>query len=410
MRIAPGVAVLPTPAVPNEIALANLALDRVTMLQSAVLRANPAPGAEHGAGGFVLPAAPLPPDVAAAVVAALAAGPAEDPVAVVARTLALISGRPAAVDGRPLPTPAGLPALAVAVLDELRGAPPVSAPPVASRERLSLSAPLAAQRADLAAFVQTPVGRLLVEVLEALSGEPRTQLQLFSAAAQDGGARTALSAIPAARTQDEVLQLLVQGRLRGADGKLVDLNLGLSLQRQPGAAAPDASVQSAVRAAIDQLAQTPLDLDYPGDIAALAGQRVPIQGLLDPQGIWPLQTYLLSGLLVLGRARMPEPADEVDETEDETGTDEDSRHASQHEDSDAEAREQPAPKSRKARKPAAEPLQPDDGGPPIISGRRWLELELQHLQSQLRLWMGLPPLPPQPMPEVPARKPLHVVS
>lgn len=410
MRIAPGVAALPTPAVPNEIALANLALDRVTMLRGAVLRANPAPGAETGTGGFVLPAAPLPPAVAAAVVAALAAGPAENPVAVVARTLALISGRPAgSVGGGAAPAPAniagGLPALATAVLAALREPLPGlgAAAPAAGHERLSLSAPLAAQRGDLAAFVQTPVGRLLVEILEALSGEPRARLQLFTAG-QDGGTRTALSAIPAARLQDEVLQLLVQGRIRGADGRQVDLSLGLSLQRQPGAAGPDAGVQSAVRAAIDQLAQTPLDLDYPGDVAALAGQRLPVHGLLDPQGIWPLQTYLLSGLLVLGRARVPEPADEVEETEDEDSPE------TRDEAADADARDLPAPKPRKARKPAPEPLQPDDGGPPIISGRRWLELELQHLQSQLRLWMGLPPLPPEPVPEAPPRAPLHVVS
>lgn len=409
MRIAPGFTSLPAPAVPNEIALANLALDRVTMLRGAVLQANPPP-AGPAASGFEMPATALPPAVAAAVVAALAAAPAEDPVQLVTRTLALIASRPDSAPGanpaRPLP--ATLPALAAAVLEELRPMSSAAASIAAAsgRERPSLSAALAASRIDLAALVQTPAGRLLVEVLEVMSGEPRAQLQLFTAGAQDGGTRTALSAIPAARTQDEVLQLLVQGRLRGGDGKLVDLSLGLSLQRQAGAAAPEAAVQSAVRAAIDQLAQTPLDLDYPGDVAALAGQRLPIQGLLDPQGIWPLQTYLLSGLLVLGRVRLPEP-DEVVEDSDAAGSeDEDRDDAERHE--AADARE--PPRRRKARKPAAEPLQPDDGGPPIISGQRWLELELRHLQSQLRLWMGLPPLPPEPMPEAPARAPLHVIS
>ena len=33
---------------------------------------------------------------------------------------------------------------------------------------------------------------------------------------------------------------------------------------------------------------------------------------------------------------------------------------------------------------------PEDGGPPIISASHWLELELRHWRSQLRLWMALP--------------------
>jgi hypothetical protein len=86
----------------------------------------------------------------------------------------------------------------------------------------------------------------------------------------------------------------------------------------------------------------------------------------------------MSGALMLSRARQQDLEDELLDTlsEEELETD-----------------QEPPRQRKKKSKPLVEdepsPLA-EDGGPPFISGRRWLELELRHLRLQMRNWMGLP--------------------
>jgi hypothetical protein len=119
-------------------------------------------------------------------------------------------------------------------------------------------------------------------------------------------------------------------------------------------------------------------LDYPGPAADLAGHSLNFQAVLDPSTLWPLQSFLMSGSLMLGRARQQDLEDELLDAwaEEEPETD-----------------QEPPRERKKKSKPLVQdesaPLA-EDGGPPFISGRRWLELELRHLRLQMRNWMGLP--------------------
>lgn len=268
--------------------------------------------------------------------------------------------------------------------------PPRSESP--ARERLTLSPALVSLHADLSALTRTPAGRLMLQMLEALTGEPTSQLQLFTpGTAGVGGPGSAIAA--GARLPDDLMQLLVRARVRGADAQQVDMSFGLNLQRPPGSAiAP--GLQHALQAAIEQLAQSPLELEYPGAAAHLAGQRAHLDALLDPRGLWPLQSFFVSGLLIFGPARQLEldTADDDDEADDEHEVE-----ARADEEGSAESQAESPPKHPRRKRKALvldelTPL-PADGGVPIISAQRWLALELRHLRRQLRSWMTLPPMP-----------------
>ena len=233
----------------------------------------------------------------------------------------------------------------------------------------------------------------MLQMLDALTGEPRSQLQLFAPGTQLGAEAGGGVAL-AAKTPDDVLQLLVQGKVRSLDAKLIDLSFGLSVQRQPGAAMTSLAMQEAIRTAIEQLAHAPLQLEYPGAAAALAGHRAQFQAVLDPRGLWPLQSFYLSGLLILGPAR---DDDEAEDPEDDAQNC--LRSEPDAEDAAKEFMREPARKKRRRKSSGSlDELTPlaADGGLPIISARRWLELELRHVRTQLRRWMALPPSLPLP--------------
>ena len=168
------------------------------------------------------------------------------------------------------------------------------------------------------------------------------------------------------------------------------MTLGLGVQRQSGSLPMDRAVLDAIAASLDRLAQLPIDLDHPGPAAGLAGHSARFQAVLDPLGPWPMQGFLLSGLLVLGPARDDDEAADSDAGREAPSADPDA-DADRDPDRDGNRSEredkQPTPRPKRNE---AEAL-PPDGGPPIISGSHWLELELGHWRSQLRLWMNLPP-------------------
>lgn len=259
------------------------------------------------------------------------------------------------------------------VMNALRAsADPGTRPFLAVNDRVTLSPARASTPTGTSALTSKPVGQLMLEMLDTLVGEPRSQWQSISpqlSAAGDAGTVARL----AAESPGEALRLLVQGSVRSLDHKLTDLSFGMTVQRQPGSAAADPAIQLAVQ----QWAQTKILLDCPGKAADLAGHSANFQAVLDPRGLWPLQSFFLSGLLTFGAAH--------DDEEDE----EDERLLAE----DRDEQGLPQRRKNKAKLPPQDESTPlaADGGPPIISASRWLELELRYLRTQVRLWMGLPP-------------------
>lgn len=432
MRIGPGVQLPLPPSPPTSGITASTAPDRETLLRVASIAAGTpwtvldgaADAVDAGAERIPLPV-PLPvagamPNAAANPAASLAAmrdalagaatapgrvGAGAAPTALAQSSLAAaITLGPSASGSSALSAPGTLPLLPAApapsaapvagygIAGARTGSPMGSWMGAIGGDRLTLSPAMAAARPDQAPLAGKPAGEFMLDLLSALSGEPRSQLQQFTSGEPATALPGAIASL-ATKGPNELLQLLVRGSVRGEDAKQVDLTLGLSVQRQPGAATVDAAVLDAVRAALEQLARSEIELDYPGSAAALAGHSARFQAALEPQGLWPLQSFLLSGLLILGRARDADSAvGGLDDDDDEAEADD---AASDERDADAQAREAP-PRARRRKPALAEVPTPlaADGGPPIISANRWLELELRHWRSQLRLWMALPPLPP----------------
>lgn len=264
-------------------------------------------------------------------------------------------------------------------------------------DRLTLSPATVALPPDPAAAGR-PAAALMLDLLGGLTGEPASRLHLLAAGGPDLAAAAA-AAMPAARGPGEWLQVLVRGIVHGLDERQVDVTLGLSLQRQTGPVPVDAARLELIRATLEQLAQATIDLDYPGSAAALAGHSLRFQAVLDPAGLWPMQSFLLSGLLILGPAReaaAPTDAPDAAEDCDADDTDDGNEHQASADDEAAEP-EAPAHGDEPLAAPVASEL-PADGGPPLISARQWLDLELRHWRRQLRQWMQLPmaTLPPVP--------------
>lgn len=267
-----------------------------------------------------------------------------------------------------------------------------SAPPPAllvAADRLTLSTATAVLRTAPTSPSNQAAAEFAQDLLSALTGEPRGRLLLTAFGQPMPTADPEAVAGLATRGPGALLQLLLRGVVQTADARQINMTLGMAVQRQAGAATLDAALLGAIQSALDQLATTALALDYPGDSAALAGRSASFQAVLDPRGLWPMQSFVLSGLLVLGRARDEAEIGEFenDEAEDADNDAEDRQH-------EAEAEEAPPrlPRKKKRERTALDeptPL-PADGGPPIISADRWLELELRHWRRQLRLWMSLP--------------------
>lgn len=258
-------------------------------------------------------------------------------------------------------------------------------------DRLTLSPTSAALRADLALLKAQPAVDFTLKLLAALTGEPPGRLQLLAFGAP-GMADNRVAAL-LAKGPGETLQLLVRGFVHCADARQIEVTLGLGVQRQAGPVRLDAAALEAMRATLEQLAQMQVDLDYPGAAAGLAGHSARFQAVLDPVGLWPMQSFLLSGLLILGQARDKPAPDEVDEADD---TEPDSQAAGDDRDGRDPERDPPAQAPQAVAETAADtpPASrlPPDGGPPIISASHWLELELRHWRVQLRRWMALQPL------------------
>lgn len=249
----------------------------------------------------------------------------------------------------------------------------------AGADRVTLSRAAAAVLTEMPALASKPSGQFLLQALEALTGEPLGQLQLLALKTSSPSSVSASYAPPQATdTGPDVLSLFAQGSIRSLDQKIIPFGLNVAASRGDAATVVLPNPQAAA-----SLMQGRIVLDYPGIAADLAGHSLNFQAALDPRALWPMQSFLLSGFLTLGPARTKDLEDELlDALQSEDEPDED---------------EEPARKRKKKGQTLAEdevtPLA-DDGGPPIITGRRWLELEMRHLRGQMRLWMGFRTLAP----------------
>ncbi|WP_293397711.1 hypothetical protein [Nevskia sp.] len=250
-------------------------------------------------------------------------------------------------------------------------------------DRLSLSPATVALRSDPVLPKGSPTVEFTLNLLAGLTGEPRSRLLLVPDTRTPGD--PAAIASLASKGPNEPLQLLVRGSVHGADARLIDLTLGLSVQRQAGAPVIDRAVLALIQASLEELARSEIKLDYPGAAAALAGHSARFQAVLDPLALWPMQSFLLSGLLILGPAREQDEVDEISE-EGAAASNHDQREPEEPSDEAKERSLQP----KEAQPPTELTPLPADGGPPIISASHWLELELRHWRSQLRMWMALP--------------------
>lgn len=288
----------------------------------------------------------------------------------------------------PLPT-ASIPAsLVVASTSATAGQtrplsqPSIAATTIALADRLSLSPATVALRGDPVLPNGSPTVEFTLNLLAGLTGEPRGRLLLVPDTRMTGDAAAVASL--ATKGPNETLQLLVRGSVHSTDARLIDLTLGLSVQRQAGAPAIDRAVLAMIQASLEELARSEIKLDYPGASITLAGHSARFQAVLDPLALWPMQSFLLSGLLILGPAREQDDIDELGDQE--AAANQDQGEA----DAQADEAEEHAPQPQEAKAPPGLTPLPGDGGLPIISASHWLELELRHWRSQLRLWMALP--------------------
>jgi len=419
MRIGTGVA-LPTPPPPT-LTPAAAVLDRAVLLRVAALADQALRPifdlpAHAPAGGTAPPTAREALAIAAALQALaqdgeLIAAHGGTPAGLPAQALSALLGAslpavpPGAAPGSIPGTAPGIPAgpASTALPVTLASALTLAAAAVRGADRLSLSPAVTALRLPPIAGTHAPVIELTLALLTALTGEARSRVQLlahdaalgaeFSTTGGFADPLTAASQIgkPAA----DVLQLLVRGSLRTLDAKLVDLTLGLTVQRQPGTATLDDAALATLRTTLEQLAHRSITSDFPGDAATLAGQSARFHAMLDPVGLWPMQSFLLSGLLLFGAARDIDPTDDLDEIDDRDDAASVDMDSDDDGDADARSSDQQAADQQLAPPEAAKGDQSvaisiDDGGPPVISASAWLELELRHWRTQLRLWMSLP--------------------
>lgn len=385
MRIGPGVVLPPAPTLTANALKELSAPDRALLFRAAALAAADsvlAPAKPDAPAMPTMPSVPTPIGSPPPTPVPGTAAPGTDAL------VSLIRALPASTGGSSIDTRTSPPTLALTPPQagpSITGAanPTVPLAP-ASPDRLSLSAAALGLRPVLEEPARTAVGQFAAELLESLTGEPRSSLQFL-----DPGLRSALGAdyvALAAKGADAALRLLVQGSVRSEDDQALDLSLRLTVQPQAGAELPDLATRVAIRDALDQLAQARPLLDFPGPAAKLAGQSLQFEAAFDPRQNWTLPGFYLSGMLLIGLARNPEPWERIDEDDGPVADDEPSPQA----ESESAEQDAPAPRRRRKKKPRPEQPTPDDGGPPIISASHWLELELHHWRTQLRLWMSLP--------------------
>ena len=242
-------------------------------------------------------------------------------------------------------------------------------------DHVTLSPTAAAVLTDMPALASKPSAQFLMHVLGAITGEPESQLQLLNLKAPPLlGASASYGPLATGDKRADMLSLFAQGAIRSLDQKVIPFGLSVMASRSSGIA--EAGLPSLQAAQL--LAHSKIELDYPGPAADLAGHSLNFQASLDPRALWPMQSFLMSGALTLGRAREKDLEDELFDAlaeEEESETD------------------QQSPRERKKKSKMLVPDKPtplaEDGGPPIITSRRWLELELRHLRLQMRNWMGL---------------------
>jgi hypothetical protein len=242
-------------------------------------------------------------------------------------------------------------------------------------DHVTLSPTATAVLTETPTLASKPSAQFLMHVLEAITGEPESQLQWLSLKAPPApGVTTSYGPLQVSDKSVDMLSLFTQGTIRSLDQKMIPFGFSVTASRSNGVAETAMTNPQASQ----WLAQSKIVLDYPGPAADLAGHSLSFQTALDPRALWPMQSFMMSGALTMGRAREKNLEDELlDILADE----------------EESAADQPPPRQRKKK---AKPLVLDeptplaeDGGPPIITSRRWLELELRHLRLQMRNWMGL---------------------
>lgn len=243
--------------------------------------------------------------------------------------------------------------------------------PAVAAGRVPVTPTVVAPSVDLSALSAKPPAQFLTSVLQSLTGETPDQLHLLDLRPLTQNVETSYGPQLATAKVSDSLNLLLQGVVRTADGQQLPFGLTAAVAR----GAIDTAHLPTLMAL---LSQQDLMVDYPGVARDLAGQALHFQLALDPRNLWPLQSFLFSGSLTLGNAK-PTPHDE-EEWQWVWEEDEDPHDGL------------PRQRRRKLKPKPHDPVNemPDDGGPPLISGGRWLELELRHLRQELRIWMGLP--------------------
>ena len=250
-----------------------------------------------------------------------------------------------------------------------------SALAVVFADRLTLSRTAAAMLTEVPDRAGKPDGRFLLRLLEVLTGEPPDRLQLLELRDSPGsGIDETYGPQSGTSKPAESLHLLTQGTIHSADQKAIPFRFSLTAVRS----ALTGSVGTLEILDSLSIMKASVLLEYPGLASELAGNSLNFHAELSPQALWPLHSFLLSGLLSLGSAS------EAD-LDDGPGT------VTPNEEDQAAGEESPPHKKKQAKLRIEDEVSalPEDGGPPVISGRRWLELELRHLRAQVRSWMGL---------------------
>lgn len=234
--------------------------------------------------------------------------------------------------------------------------------------------------------VQAPTGgicdgapaRIVGALLDALGGDGAALLERLMLTVRDAATLPDNSgdspvysapARPGSGTGSTLLtSLLLQGTTQTADRQSLSYRAALTMDRQ----ALSTLAPALAGLAADSDALKNLALDIRGAVPELAGQQFTYTLSLDPRALWPAQSFILSGWIAMQKppaARCRAGGETRPEEEDQEGA---------------------APNPGRRRKPPAEAHEAeeiDDGGPPVISGRRWLSFKLRHLYARLRAWL-----------------------
>lgn len=239
------------------------------------------------------------------------------------------------------------------------------------------SAPVQAVQAAVVKNIDSAPARVVNALLTALGGDGAALLEKLALTIHD-------AATPATRVNDSpvyaaplksdlgggntlLTSLLMQGTALSTDQQSLSYRAALTLDRQ--ALKSLAPALAALVADSDALKN--LTLKISSSAPELAGQQFSYTLAIDPRALWPAQMFIISGWIALQwpLAVQRKAGDEAQDNEGEDG-------------------ENPTPRKAKKSQPEA-PAEPeiDDGGPPVISGQRWLSFKLHHLYERLRDWL-----------------------